>query len=142
MPGHKTEPSRRNAEEKAVQPIEVSYHDTDIAIVSLYGEHDLAANGQLVRTLRSLVRSGDQVIVDLSEVEFIDSSVLNNLVMTDRLARQRGSTLTLQVATAAIVHTALEVTGMLKLLACASTREEAISVARNGSRRDEASQVI
>jgi hypothetical protein len=90
-----------------VKPIELSYDDTHIAIVSLYGVF-----------------------------------VLNNLVMTDRLARQRGTTLTLQVGTAPIVHTALEVSGLLEVLQCAPTREAAITAARNASRWGEESQAV
>jgi anti-anti-sigma factor len=54
--------------------IEVSHYDTDVAVVTLYGEHDLTSKEALDQTLRSLVRSGEQIIINLSVVEFIDSS--------------------------------------------------------------------
>jgi anti-sigma B factor antagonist len=117
-----------------VNPIEVSYYDTDIAVVTLCGEHDLRTQRQLQQTLRSLQRSGEAIVVDLSEVEFIDSSVLNSFVSADKAARERGTRLTLQVGTESIVHKALEVSGLLQLLPCAPTREEAIRTARNGNR--------
>src|SRR5688500_14442095 len=60
----------------AVRHIEVSGLGTDLALVALYGEHDVATNGELVDELRTLVRAGHSVIVDLSQVEFIDSTVL------------------------------------------------------------------
>jgi anti-sigma B factor antagonist len=113
-----------------VKPIDVSWHDTDIAFVTLYGEHDLTTSEQLAKELRTLVRSGEAVIVDLSEVEFIDSSVLNTLITTDRMAHERGSTLTLLLNTAPIVRRLVEISGLTDHLSCAGSREEAIQAAR------------
>jgi anti-anti-sigma regulatory factor len=74
------------------------------------------------------------VIVDLSVAEFVDSSVLNALLQGDRLARDRGRLLTLQVGTEAIVARVLEVSGLLEHLVHASTRERAFELAwHNGA---------
>jgi anti-sigma B factor antagonist len=113
--------------------IEVSYHDTDVAIVTLHGEHDLSSKEPLRQTLRSLLRSGEQIVVDLSVVEFIDSSVLNNLVTASKLAQERRSSLTLQIGTTPVVWRVLEVSGLLNRLPCFPTRDDAIQAARNGS---------
>ncbi len=67
--------------------IDVTWHDTDIAIVSLVGEHDLSTSDELLNQLESLVRGREAVIVDLSAAEFIDSSVLNSLVRVSKLAQ-------------------------------------------------------
>lgn len=120
-------------------PIEVSWHDTDIAILTLHGEHDMTTEAELRKTLHSLVRVGEQVIVDVSVVEFIDSSVLNNLIVADRLAAERGSTFTLLLGTAPGVRKTLEISGLLERLSCTSSRDEAIQAARlsrNGGRDD------
>jgi anti-sigma B factor antagonist len=111
---------------------EVSYHDTDIAILSLLGEHDLATRDELRAALDRLVRSGEQLIVDLTQAEFIDSSVLNSLVQAQAQARERGLQLVLELATAPEVKRILEVTGLLERFPSASSREEAIRLARNG----------
>lgn len=113
--------------------IEVSYYDTDVAIVTLFGEHDLSTREQLEQTFGSLLRSGEQLIVDLTPTEFIDSSVLNSLVQATNRAEERGLTVTLQVATAPAVRTVLEVTGLLSRFPIAATREEAILLAHNGT---------
>jgi anti-sigma B factor antagonist len=113
-----------------VKPIEVSWHDTDIAIVTLNGEHDLATKEALDHELQTLLRAGECVVVDLSQAEFIDSSVLHTLLETDRMARERGRTFTLQLGTAAIVRRALEISGVLDALSCAPSRADAIRQAR------------
>lgn len=113
-------------------PIEVIHYDTEIAIVKLLGEHDLSTRRELEKTLRELLHSGERLVVDLSQTEFIDSSVLNNLVQASSEARNRGLTITLQIQTGANVHRVLEVTGLLGRLPCAATRDEAITLARNG----------
>jgi anti-anti-sigma regulatory factor len=56
------------------------------------------------------------MIVDLPHAEFIDSSVLNNLLVADRLARERRCQLTLQLGTAPVVHSVLELSGLLERL--------------------------
>jgi anti-anti-sigma factor len=76
------------------------------------------------------VRSGEAVIVDLSEVEFIDSSVLTTLITIDRMAHERGSTLTLLLNTAPIVRRLVEISGLTDHLSCVGSREEAIQAAR------------
>jgi anti-anti-sigma factor len=119
---------------EAVKPIEVSYHDPDIAIVTLLGEHDLAGGEELEQTLRQLLQSGEHIVVDLSETEFIDSSVLNNLVRATNEGRELGLSLVLQLSTAPNVRRVLEVTGLLERLPCASSREEAVRLARTNTR--------
>ena len=118
---------------EVTKPIEVTYYDTDIAIVSLFGEHDLSTSRDLEQLFGSLLRSGEQLIVDLTQAEFIDSSVLNNLVRATKRAEERGLTVTLQVATAPAVRRVLEVTGLLSRFPIAATREEAILLARDGT---------
>ena len=96
-------------------------------VVECMGEHDSASKEELGRLFSELVRENDLVVVDVSEAAFIDSSFLNNLVVADRLARQRGSRLRLQHGTSLIVMRALEVSGILAVLDGAATREAALA---------------
>ena len=107
------------------------WRDTDIAVVSLVGEHDLSTATQLQSQLELLLRGREAVIVDLSAAEFIDSSVLNNLVRADKLARQQGTRLTLLLETAPAVVRLLEIAGLDGYFVLAGSREEAIAAARN-----------
>jgi anti-anti-sigma factor len=96
------------------------------AVLILEGEHDVATSRDLRETLATLLERNRIVVADLSEAEFVDSSILHALVEADRASRARGTTFRLQLGTARIVHAALEISGLLDLLECRKTREEAI----------------
>ncbi len=98
------------------------------AVVELNGEHDLETKEMLGELLTSLIEENDLVVVDISEAEFIDSSVLHNFLVADRLARQRGSRFRIQLGTAAIVEKAMELSGLLEHLECLPDREQALAM--------------
>lgn len=64
------------------------------AIVSLHGEHDLATSTAVAETLRPLLGN---VLVDLSDCAFIDSTVIGALIMAARGLDREGHTLSLVV---------------------------------------------
>jgi anti-anti-sigma regulatory factor len=63
----------------------------------------------------------------VSDADFVDSSVLHNLVRADRLARAGGSRFVLQMGTARIVRLAIETSGILDSLTWVGSREEALN---------------
>ena len=97
------------------------------AVVVLLGEHDISTSPGLARILSSLLDENELVVTDVSEVEFLDSSVINVLIEADRAASAQERSFRLQVGTEAVVHRVLEITGVLQLLDCASTREQALN---------------
>jgi anti-sigma B factor antagonist len=99
------------------------------AVVELTGEHDLATSDETRLLFESLVEENELVVIDLSEVTFIDSSFLKVLVQADAQARERGSRLRVQLGAADIVQRVLEITGLLDHLDCVSGREEALQAA-------------
>jgi anti-anti-sigma factor len=116
-----------------VENVEVSYCDTDIAIVKLFGEHDMADSEELSKILHRVLGARDLLVVDLSEAEFIDSSILNSLIAARRTADRAGLKMTIQLGPEATVARVLELSGLNGYLACARSREEAIALTRNGS---------
>jgi anti-sigma B factor antagonist len=58
--------------------------------VSVSGELDVAVIERLQQRLDSLARAGETVVLDLSELAFIDSSGLNVIVTTLRRAEREG----------------------------------------------------
>jgi anti-sigma B factor antagonist len=72
--------------------IDVS-HDGHVWILAVSGEHDLSTAPNLVHDLEAAFGAGGPVVVDLAEVEFMDSAILNALLAAREraLARQDGS---------------------------------------------------
>jgi anti-anti-sigma factor len=58
--------------------------------VKVVGELDVAVIQRLQQHLDSLARTGETVVLDLSELAFIDSSGLNVIVTTLRQAEREG----------------------------------------------------
>ena len=96
------------------------------AVAIFEGEHDLATAPAVESLLRSLVEENELVVVDFSEAEFVDSSTIHVLVKSHQAASQRGSAFRLQLGTAPIVERAFHLSGMLELLDCVATREDAL----------------
>ena len=55
-------------------------HDGAVWVLALRGEHDLSTAPALQREIDDIYDSGSTVVVDLTHVEFVDSSILNVLV--------------------------------------------------------------
>jgi anti-anti-sigma regulatory factor len=72
------------------------------------------------------------VVVDVSETEFIDASIVGALADGDRLRREHGRRLVLQMGTRALVHRLLEVAAVARLFTCVNSRPAAVEMARPG----------
>ena len=106
--------------------VEVIRVPPDVAVVALHGEHDVSTREEIRSLLSAEVSSNRLVIVDVTDADFIDSSFLHNLAKVDRLARNRGSRFVLQMGTARIVRSAIEVSGILGSIEWAGSRESAL----------------
>ena len=83
---------------------------------------------QLEMALQQALGEGRGIVVDLSEVTFIDSPVMHVLFKTDSALAGYGKQLVLQINTASVVMRALEITGLTNL-PYTSEREVAIAIA-------------
>lgn len=84
----------------------------DHAVVSVHGEVDLYTAPRLQTELAALAHDGaSQVVVDLSKVEFCDSTGMNVLLSAMKRFREQGGNLELAAPRAA-VRRILEVTGL------------------------------
>lgn len=68
-------------------------HERDHAIMTVTGEIDIATVAQLRERLFGLADDGQSVIVDLSQVSFVDSTGLGALVGAARRAAAHGGSL-------------------------------------------------
>jgi len=106
--------------------IEVIRPAEDIAVIALHGEHDTVTKEQFADLLAEEIAANELVVVDVTDAEFVDSSFLHNLVKADRRATARGSRFVLQMGTARVVRSAIEVSGLLHSLQWAGSREQAL----------------
>jgi anti-anti-sigma factor len=107
--------------------LEVSSPTPGVAVVALKGEHDLSTGPELRALLQKLIGENSKVLVDVTEAEFIDSTVLQTLMLAAGLARKADQRFILVAGTRPIVSTALRVSGVINCLECANSVEEALS---------------
>ena len=101
--------------------------ETDgIVAVCVEGEFDLANAPALGDQIDLALESGHNLIVDLSEATFIDSSVISALMRAVKAVDGREQTMVLQLGTAAIVERVLEITRIEQALPRAHDRQEAV----------------
>ena len=106
--------------------IEVEQPEAGRAVVVFKGEHDLARVEALGERLSALIAENELVVADFSEATFVDSSVINLMLVTKREAEARQRRFRIQMGTEAIVYRVFDLAGVLSTLECASSREEAL----------------
>ena len=74
----------------------VEHHAPGLALVSVHGEHDLGTTPELTEALEQAAMHSN-VLVDLSDCSFIDSSVIQALVKTALALEARGEQLALVI---------------------------------------------
>jgi anti-anti-sigma factor len=99
-----------------------------IIAVCLEGDFDLANAPLLREHVHSALETGNNLIVDLSEATFIDSSVISVLFDAAKAVHGRDQTVVLQLATTPIVEQALELVGIESVLPRAHSRTEAVQI--------------
>ncbi len=110
--------------------IVVLHPRTGVAVAEFTSEHDVSSKQAVRELLGRLVDEHELVVADISEAEFIDSSIISCLLSADKQSRIHGKRFRLQLGTAPIVRRAIEITGALEILDHASTREEALNEVR------------
>ena len=100
----------------------------EIVAVCVEGDFDLANAPALGDDIDRALDSGNDLIVDLSEATFIDSSVINVLVRASKAAGAREQTMVLQLGTAVIVERVLEIARIERVLPRAHDRQEAVRI--------------
>ena len=101
------------------------------AVVTLRGEHEAYSAPKLDRALAALIFEGLSVVVDMSETEFVDSSVMSVLLRAreDAYARGLKFALVLDDTTGWAVKRLFEVTGLETVFCVGSTPQEALAAA-------------
>jgi anti-anti-sigma factor len=112
----------------AAQPTtEIEIHSPSACIVTLRGEHDATSREALTLAL-TLARGYREVLVDLAACLFVDSSVINALLLAAKRAREQGGTVELVVPVDATgVRRTLEIANVQMILPFHATRAEGIA---------------
>jgi anti-anti-sigma factor len=100
--------------------IRVASLDEGSVRVKVCGELDLSTSPALDEALRREIDAGHKVILDLSEIAFIDSSGLNTLITALRACDSNGGALSVSPTLPAQVRRVLEITGLAAVLPMAS----------------------
>ena len=102
-----------------------------IALAILAGEIDMSnATSVRHRIAEFVTPDDDALVVDLSELEFIDSAGLHSLVELGSLLSERRQQLFISAATGSTVERALEVVGMRTAVPVHPSRDAAMEAAR------------
>jgi anti-anti-sigma factor len=97
-----------------------------VVVVELHGEHDLGTATRLRDTLALAAEGQQLLVVDISQTDFMDSTVLLELARAAGRAGEHGIRFRLQVGTERVVKRLLEVSGMLDQFDVADDRDAAI----------------
>ena len=99
------------------QPLIVTVHtDGPRTLVRASGEIDLLSVGELEAPLTTALEAGDEIELDLSRIDFIDSTGLRLLLESRNHAHRPGAgPLTLRLGDGVHVRRLLDLTGVLHL---------------------------
>jgi anti-anti-sigma factor len=104
------------------------------AVVAVRGELDALTAPRLAEVLAGSLAAGSlDIVVDLSQTTFVDSSGLNLLVALDRALRPRDGTLVVVVDPDGAVARALDVSGVDRVVLCQRRRRGPNAPARSGA---------
>lgn len=118
--------------------IDVSQPSKGLYVVSLTGEMDIATAPELPRRLETLHGAGPhQIVVDLANLTFIDSTGINALAVAAKAIQGNGGEMTL-VAPTPHTQRVFEIVHLSEVVSIEQSLEDAISGAeqraRGGSR--------
>src|SRR4051794_27823280 len=84
--------------------------------VILTGEHDLTTRGQLETAVESVIATSSVLVVDVTDVDFLDSTLINALCQSRRRADDAGAEFSLVTGQNVLVRRVLEMASVLELL--------------------------
>ena len=107
----------------------------EIVAVCLEGDFDLGNAPALGTEVGRALENGNDLILDLSQATFIDSSVVHVLVNASRAAIGSKRAVVLQLGTAPIVERVLEIAEIERVLPRVHERREAVRIIKQASSR-------
>jgi anti-sigma B factor antagonist len=103
----------------------------DVSVVRLIGDHDVATRPQFVAELDDLFQSGSSVVIDLTDANFVDSTMIAALVeVHGQTLSEPQYSLIVVVAPGSRVERVLALVDLGSVVPVFSTRAEATRAAR------------
>ena len=93
--------------------VSISWPRPAVAVVLLEGEHDMGSAPQLEDALGDALLTCSELVVDLSSVQFIDSSTIHVLVKMKKEAESKGCAFRLVLDGSPNIEHTLEICGVL-----------------------------
>jgi anti-anti-sigma factor len=108
--------------------IEVIDGAGDRWVVALHGEHDIATADRFAARLGEIFATGTNVVIDLSQAQFLDSTILHVILQVHRSVEDTpGKAIVLAVAPGnLVVQRLLEVSGLGRVLPVFTSRQHAL----------------
>jgi anti-anti-sigma factor len=103
-----------------------SSHAADILVVEVAGEVDMATSPQVAQAIEAAPDSCRRVVVDLSELTFLDSSGLNALVVARRSLAARGIDLRVVTPAEHVIRRVFDIAQLGEELGVVDTFEAAL----------------
>ena len=103
-----------------------------VTVISVRGELDATTVGDLAEPLLDAVRFGEEVIVDLSSCDYVDSSVLAAIVVAHQTMQRGGAALRLVARLESQPVRVLRITGLYSYLPVFFTLGAAVNDAQAG----------
>jgi anti-anti-sigma factor len=116
--------------------VAVGHHARHVAVVTMSGEHDLSTQTVLADALAQAAANSN-VVVDLSECSFIDSTVIAEFIKTSQVVSAKGEKVILVIprGQAAVARIAA-VTGLAQIFELHATKDAALASFKSGPRQD------
>lgn len=108
--------------------IRVVPENGEIVAVCLEGDFDLNNAPAIGKEVGRALEDGNNLILDLSQATFIDSSVVHVLVNVSKAVTRSERAVVLQLGTAPIVERVLEIVEIERVLPRAHDRQEAVRI--------------
>ena len=109
-------------------PFEVrSSRRGEVTILEVAGEIDMSTAPELANAIGSVTRGASLVVVNLSEVVFLDSSALNALVRSQRELAERNISIRVVSPTDRAVRRVFEITHLTESLSVVDSLDEALA---------------
>jgi len=109
-------------------PFEIrSSFTPDALVLSVTGEIDMGTAPRLAEAFEGASGRMKLVIVDLTDVSFVDSSGLNVLLQTQRALAEHGSALRIVAPTTSVVRRVFEIANLTEPLNVVESQDDALS---------------